>query len=177
MRIRVLFIIFFVFLLSSFQVGLVSSLPLGLNHVNMALVLLVVLLALFPYKYILMLSFALGIIFDLYSFSPFGVNILTFIITLSLANFLLNNFFTDRSLRSFIALIFFSSFLNYFLSILFINFIYFMLGEVVILVNRNIFYIFLKEAGYNIALTIILFSTLHYFSNNFKPVFLIKAKR
>ncbi len=71
----------------------------------------------------LIFTLIIGFILDIFSFYPFGIYSISFLLTLILANFIWNNFFTNRSIYSFLSItavfsIFFNLFL-YFLMFLF----------------------------------------------------------
>ena len=68
------------------------------------------------FKTSILFSFIIGIIMDIFSFYPFGFYTFSFLLTVVVANFVWQNFFTNRSIYSFLAVsLFMTFFYNLFL--------------------------------------------------------------
>jgi cell shape-determining protein MreD len=100
-----------IFIFAILQFGLISALPGIFGQIDLFISALIFVLALFGYRTAFWWAFFLGIICDSMSFLPFGVYLAAFIVLLAGINFLLKNFFTNRSLYSFLALAVFSVFI------------------------------------------------------------------
>lgn len=163
-------------LLAIVQFSFISSLPNGFNNLNLILVIIVYILSgLKGLDHAIYWVVGLGFLMDIFSFSYFGINLINLILTLIIANFLLNNFFTNRSLYSFLAL----TFLVTLIYEIFLNGSHYIFnlieGEKMILNN----YFFLAKAtglGLNLLFSLLLFYLINIISNRLKPVFLIKSK-
>lgn len=101
---RLIFHFILIILVSLLQLSLVQTLPGWWGYFNLALVVLIFVLALSGFPKALIWAVGMGFIFDVYNFFPFGFFMISFLIAVVSANFLLNSFFTDRSLFSYLAL-------------------------------------------------------------------------
>lgn len=86
------------------QVSLISAWPLFFNQLNLVLIVLIINLFFFDLKSTLVLTMLLGFWLDFNSFQFFGFYLLSLFITVVLATWLLNNWLTNRSLYSFLAI-------------------------------------------------------------------------
>jgi cell shape-determining protein MreD len=177
MYIKIIFNLILIIVLSVIQISFISALPFGLSNFNLALVSLAIILMISNFNISLWWAVGMGFLFDIYSFLPFGTYLVCFFLTVLVANFLLSNFFTNRSLYSFIALIFLSS--------LCFNFIFYIsvylwgaFGGVSIAVSFG--RIFWENLVWQIFLNIIavffLFHITNFVSKRLKPVFLEREK-
>jgi len=164
-------------ILALFQFSFVSALPFKLDNFNFTLVALIIVLMVSSFKTSLWWVIGLGFLLDTYSFLPFGVYSVCFFLTVLAANFLLNNFFTDRSLYSFLALTFLSSVC---FNLLFYAFIYFwgvFEGEAAIIIFGKEFWINLAwQIFLNILAVFFLFHITNFVSKRLRPVFLERKK-
>lgn len=173
-----IFLNFILIVISSLiQFSFISILPFGLDNFNFALVALIVILLVSSFSTSLWWAIGVGFLLDIYSFLPFGVYLACFFFTVLVANFLLVNFFTDRSLYSFLALIFLSSICFNFL---FYSFIYFLeifgVTSAVVVLGR-IFWINLTwQIFFNTLAVFILFYVVNFVSQRLRPVFLKRKK-
>jgi hypothetical protein len=85
------------------QIGFISGLPGWLSYSNLAVVVLVFVLGFWGFKYALIWTLGTAFLIDIYSFEQFGLHSLSLLTAMLSANFLLNGFFTNRSLYSFAA--------------------------------------------------------------------------
>lgn len=169
---KILFNSFLVLLLSAIQMSFVSGLPSYAGSLNLVLVALVFILAMLGFNVALWWGLGAGLVMDIISFSPFGIHMIGFIAMLVIVNFLLINFFTNRSLYSFVALIFFSTasfeiFLN--LS----SYVFRKLGGSEFVPYGKLFWFGeVAQVGMNIAAASLIFYLLNYLTDRMKPVFL-----
>jgi len=166
-----------VIFLSIIHFSFMGNLPFNLFNINIILVAIIFTLALSDLKYALWQVVGFGFIFDIYSFLPFGIYLISLSTSVLLINFLLKRFFTNRSLYSFCALIIFFTIFYEFI----FNFFVYMFS---ILRENIIFFIFYKDFWVNVFFQIIfnllavffIFYILNLFSDKLKPVFLLKKR-
>lgn len=176
-----LFLVFSVVLL---QLGFISGLPLYLNSLNLILIILVFILEIKNFKLSYAWALTAGVLMDLYYFNVPGSYFFSLLVSVFVMNFLLENFFTNRSLYSFLALTFFGqlvfrfSWFIYNFSLSFIlkdNFDYIFnfshLGRFVFFKNELI------SLALNCLAVIVGFYIMSFVGSNFKPVFLVKRKK
>jgi len=164
--------------LSIIQVSFISGLPYFLSLFNLSIISLILILVIKDLEYAIYWSLGFGLLFDMIYFSPFGIFILCFTLTVIFSNYLLIYLFTNRSLYSFIALTF--------LATIFYNFIYIFLifilnfitpFEFEVKIDINFFKDLLTEVILNIIIIIIAFYVLNFLSRKLKPVFLTKDNK
>jgi len=157
-----------------FQLGLVNTLPYGFNRINLILLTLVILLFFFNSRTTLGIMIAAGFLLDVFSFNFFGIYMLTLAATVLLADFLLVNFFTNRSTYSFLALTF--------LATLFYNFCLYFLIYLTRFLEDRVFFMFvgsfwlglLIELGWSLGVILLFFAVMNLTTNRLRPVFLDK---
>jgi len=162
--------------LSFLELSFVSALPSVFSDLNLALLALVMVLLLWDFNIALWWALAFGVIFDIYSFLPFGIFSVSFFVSIVITNFFLRNFFTNRSPYSFLALVF--------LEIVFFE-LFLNLGT---LVFNNIFlggygleggFVFWKDKLYllavNLPAALIIFYLVNFITRRLKPVFIMKG--
>ena len=165
----------FIFSLVLAQFSFIAGLPGWLASLNLILVVFVFILGLVNFKTALWLAIIAGFILDIFSFRPFGIYLISFPLVVITAELMLVNFFTNRSLYSFLALTFFSTII--YESLLFI------IGRAAVLINgaeiisvpaSSFFFLLAKESIINLLVVLFIFYAINFISNKFKPVFLIK---
>lgn len=112
------FIFLFILALLVFllQISFFNSLPGFWGRINLPLLFVICLFIFYNFKNSLYFAIFLGLFLDLFSFYLFGAYTMSFLLTLFLADFVWNNFFTNRSIYSFLILgAFFSLFYNFIL--------------------------------------------------------------
>jgi cell shape-determining protein MreD len=159
------------------QFSFISVLPFGLDNFNFALVALVVILLVSSFSTSLWWAIGMGFLLDIYSFLPFGVYLACFFLTVLTANFLLVNSFTDRSLYSFLALIFLSSIC---FNLLFYSSIYF-LGifggtPAIVVLGKDFWVNLIWQIFFNTLAVFLLFYVINFVSQRLRPVFLKRKK-
>ncbi|NCN07310.1 hypothetical protein GW933_01310 [Candidatus Falkowbacteria bacterium] len=84
-------------LVAIFQITLLGSFGDYLSSFNLLLAVLVLLLFLIDFKWIMYFTITAGLILDIYSSLPFGIFMVSMFLAITVSNFLLLNFFTNRS--------------------------------------------------------------------------------
>ncbi len=175
MYIRIIIQALLVILASLLQFSFIPGLPLALNNFNLILIILIFILSLGGLKLSMWWAVGIGFLLDIFSFSPFGVFLASLPLTMLAANFLMVQFFTNRSLYSFFALTFLTTiFYNVFLNL--INYLAQIASykSAIFSFNR----IFLVSLGEQIILNLfavlIIFYVINFISDKWKPVFLAK---
>ena len=105
---RIFFNIILGSLLFILQFGIISGLPGFWRSLNLFIIVLVFILVLRGFRIALWWSLSLAILLDVYSFLPFGINILSYLGMIVFTNLALVKLLTNRSLYSFVFLIFFA---------------------------------------------------------------------
>lgn len=164
--------------LTAIQISFIPSLPFQINHFNLILVILIFILNLYGLRTALWWSAGAGLLLDIFSFSFFGIFLISLSASVVFVYFLLKNFFTNRSLYSFLVLtvvftIFYEmilGFLNYFISIFLTaaN-----LSFLTMVFWQDLFY----QLVFNLATVIMIFYFVNFFSNKLKPAFLLKSAK
>lgn len=98
---RIIFIILFAWLISAGQLSFISALPGAFKQINISLMAVIFYLFLFGLRPALYLVFALGFFLDIFSFYFFGFHLLLLGASLLAANFVLNDWLTNKSLYAF----------------------------------------------------------------------------
>ena len=157
------------------QVGFISGLPGWLKYLNIVLVALMFLLVLTSFELTFAWALSAGFLLDIYSFTFFGINIIALAISLIWANFLLQNFFTDRSLYTFIVLTIMASFsykvILYSMSFLYL---YILSGKSFDITSAMFWLAQLKSFAVDIISVGIVFYFLIFISKTLRPGFLLK---
>ncbi len=164
-----------IFIFAIIQFGLISSLPGFLSQINLFVSALIFVLALFGYRTAFWWAFFFGIISDIMSFLPLGVYLAAFIVLLAGTNFLLNNFFTNRSLYSFLALAVFSMLIFKLITFFSSEMLYFWGFSGADLNFNRVFW--LNEFTYvavNLVFITLVFYAINFVSRRLKPAFLIR---
>ena len=177
MYLRVIANIFLVFLLATLQVSFVSALPAWFSNINLIIILLVFILSIKGFSYAFWWLIGAGVILEIYSFLPFGVYLFSLMFTVLLVNFLLVNFFTNRSLYSYLALSISAIFVYEFILYLLNYFLYYFSdNDFVLNINKSFFLEKFSVLVVNGFTVIVLFYIYNFISKNFQPVFLVRGK-
>jgi rod shape-determining protein MreD len=174
---RIIFNIILIIFLTALQLAFINNLPGALSGLNLILIFLLFILILGNLEIALWWAVGAGIILDIFSFSIFGFFLITFCLMIFAANFLLVNFFTNRSLYSFcilatIVIFFYEFILN------FIRYLTSFLGgsSFALILNFAFWKTKASELILNLLLVFILFYLVNFITNSLKPVFLIKGE-
>ncbi|KKR91735.1 MAG: hypothetical protein UU95_C0003G0057 [Parcubacteria group bacterium GW2011_GWC2_42_12] len=158
------------------QISFISGWSAPYSDLNLVLVILIFILGFASFNLAVWWSFGVGFILEIFFFLPFGAYLISLILTIIIANFLLDYFFTNRSLYSFLALVALATAA----SELIINFMAYIFIEA----NRYFFPVepafwlsLLEQIGLNLLLTFFIYYLVHFFGRNLRPVFLMKIKK
>ncbi|MDP2708690.1 MAG: hypothetical protein Q8O93_01385 [bacterium] len=158
--------------LSAAQIAFISALPGLAVNLNLVLVVLIFILGFSGFDLAAIWSLALGFILETYSFLPFGAYLASLILTVVIANFLLNYFFTNRSLYSFLAL----AGLTTIIYEIIIGSLIFILEKINLAAAPAGAWLgtpLISQIGLNLIATFFIFYFVHFLGRNLKPVFLI----
>jgi len=177
MYIKILLNILFIITLTLIQGGFINGLPLMFPNINLLLIVLIYVLVLGGFCLAGIWAISMGFILDTISFLPFGTFLISFSLSLIIINFLLVNFFTNRSLYAYIALTFFGS-VSLFVSVYIFSVANQILG---VKGQLDLFNLGFWQNGFmqiigNILVVLFSFYVINFLSNNLKPVFLLKRK-
>lgn len=156
------------------QLGFLTGLPLRLANLNLTLVALVFILVLTDLEVAFYWAIGFGFFSDLFSFYPFGSQLLSFCLTLSVIDFLLDKFFTNRSFYSFLALITAATVIYNILLLLIGGLLNLISGAAKLDSVANFWIAAGSELVYNLVAAAIIYYLQNYLSNRLKPVFLQK---
>lgn len=160
--------------LGALQIAFLSGLPGWFNNLNLALVVLIFILGFLGLNFSLWWSLGIGLMLEIFSFSPFGAYLLGLSLTIVIANFLLNYFFTNRSLYSFLALTALAT-LVYELIINFIFLIFSQADRYFFLASGNFWVLILEKISLNLLFAFFIYYLIYFLSRNLRPVFLNKS--
>ena len=163
----------FILLLTVFQISFIQVLPGWFHELQLFLVVLIFVLSLYGWKFALFWGGVIGGVMDIYSFSFFGLHLLSLTAATLFIYLLSYNFFTNRSLYSFLALTVFATlFYEFFLRIIYyIEQTFY--GDAPLFLLQEYFWSMLgKEILVNMAAMLLLFYIFNYVSNRFRPVFI-----
>ncbi len=174
---KIIINIFLILILFIVQFSFISGLPGVMSRINFVIIILIFILVLFNLKLTLLWSLGLGLLFGFFSFLPFGSELFCLLMSVVFSNFLFKNFFTNRSLYSFLLLTFFMSvFYNILMIILLLIYNFFdnyILLKIDIYFWENKFY----ELMLDFIIVVMLFYIINFFSKKLKPAFLVYSRK
>ena len=162
-----------IIVLGIIQISLISGLPAMAGNLNLTLVILIFILGFSGFDFAAIWAVGLGFLLEVFSFLPFGSYLFGLSLTIIISNFLLNHFFTNRSLYSFLALtgiatIIYGLVINFFV-------LFFVETNLSALITDGNFWIsILEQIGLNLLSAFIIYYIIYFLGRNFKPVFLVK---
>jgi len=167
--------IILIFVVVIMQLSFLNGLPAKLNNLNLILIILVFILVLFGLDIAAWWTVGIGLLLDIFSFMPFGIYLVSLSLTIIITNFLLINFFTNRSLYSFLALVSIATLiyavlltcLSYFVNLLGIK-------ETALVINKNFWLIKFYQLILNLIITTTIFYLINFISKKLRPVFLLR---
>lgn len=165
-----------VLFLFTFQVSFISALPGYFSNINILLIFLIYLLIISNLSTAIIFAIAFGALMDIFSFNIFGAYLGAFVFSIILVNFLLVNFFTNRTLYAFLALIVSASILNFLFLIIINNVFSIFVGDSLIIFNQEFFSSAAKQIVLNSVFMILIYYLTNFLNNRFKPVFLVNKK-
>jgi len=162
------------FLIVFGQLSFINSLPYIWSRINLILLALILFLFFFDFKKVVFLALGLGLLVDIFSFQFFGFYTISLFLVVFLADFLLANWFTNRSTYSFLALTFFTT--------LFYNFVLYGLFYLSHFLSDRGFFLgqinFWRGLGlelvWNLGIIMLFFWVMSLTTTKLKPVFLDK---
>ncbi|MEI7620114.1 MAG: hypothetical protein WCJ57_00915 [Candidatus Falkowbacteria bacterium] len=162
------------FLVVFLQLSLVNSLPYVFSRINIILLALILFLFFLDFKKVVFLALGLGLLTDLFSFQLFGFYSLTLFLVVVLADFLLANWFTNRSAYSFLALTFFATLFYNFILYFFFYLSNFLSDSGFFLWQANFWQGLGLELVWNAGIIFLFFWVMNLTTTRLKPVFLDK---
>lgn len=158
-----------------FELSFVSALPGGLNNISLILVVLVFVIGMTSLNTSLSWAILVGFILDIFSFSMFGVHLVSLFLVVLIINLLLTNFFTNRSLYTFLVLTFFATILYEFFSN-FLIYLFSLFGGkyLPVFITKDFWQGELIQLFLNLLIVLIIFYSLGFIMPKLKPVFLNK---
>ncbi len=178
MYFRIITNLIFIVFLAAIQITFVGNLPFYFNNINLLIIVLVFVLVLGGLRLALTWAVGLGILFDFYYFLPFGSFVINLFLTSLLTYFLLRNFFTNRSLYSFLALGFFAN-ISYNIILFLIIYLNSFLTKTSssLSFNINLLKLELMQIILNSLVIIMGFYLINFITYRWRPVFLLKENR
>ena len=156
------------------QIAFITALPGLAGNLNLALVVLIFILGFSGFNLAGWWAAGLGFLLEIFSFSPFGAYLVSLSLTIIIANWLLNYFFTNRSLYSFLALAGLATVI-YELIINFFILIFIERSPAASIIAGDFWFPLIKQIGPNLLATFIIYYVIYFLGRNLKPVFLIKG--
>lgn len=175
MYLRIFLNLILIYILSVWQISFIAALPFGISHFNLILVILIFILILGGFKLSLWWAIGAGFLLDVYSFLPFGIYLISLFSMVLLTDFLLANFFTDRSLYSFLALTFFSTLFYSFLFYLLTYIFSFPEIKISVFGGKEFWLVLGFQLFFNLLSVFLLFYIFSFASKRLKPVFLERS--
>ncbi len=156
------------------QISFLPFLSQPLNQLNLILTLIIFFTLIINKQLALWLAFGSGLILDLFSNLPFGSLTLSLLITVSLVNFLSDNFFARRSSYS-LALLGIIGTISYEIFILLANLINYFVGQnrLTDFINLQSLYNLIWQIFLNLTLLILLLLVINFISRKLRSVFLL----
>jgi len=155
------------------QLAVVPALSSYLAAINLNLIFLVSLIFFVDtYKRFIYWPLLSAFFLDLYSFSFFGSNLVSFLLIYLLVDLFMRRFLTNRSLYSFLFLILLMN-IVFFLLFIFFNYLnYFFTESVNIFINFNFLKFVWRQIAVDLFFSFSLFLTINLIVRGFKPVFI-----
>ncbi len=160
---------------SIFQISFLPSLGYPIDNLNLIISIIIFITAIISYKMGIWLAFGFGLILDLYSIYPFGLLAIALILTVIGLNLFFDNFFTNRSLYSLLALGIIGTFIfNAMLAIFnLLNFISNPVDNNINFLNITFFYNFSWQIGLNLAILALMFLSLDSINRKLRSNFIL----
>lgn len=173
-RVGQIFALFFLLsFLTIFQLSLISALPDGFRQLNLILIILLLILFFLDFYVSLISVLMAGFWFDILSFNFFGFYLIIFFCTICLAQWILKNWLTNRSLYALLALMVSMTLFYNFLAAI----ILYLFGadyNNIFLVQASFWKTLAYQSAWSILSGLILFNLAALVSKRIKPFFLQK---
>ncbi|NTU98427.1 hypothetical protein HGA64_00240 [Candidatus Falkowbacteria bacterium] len=161
--------------LALLSTGFVAALPGYAGNVDLVVVCLLFLLIVADLRVALIISLLAGYFMDIFSFLPFGVNLISLLLTVSCCYALLTSFFTNRSLYSLMALTAIATAINWSMFRLSDSILAPLSGlESSFDMTLSTWTNLLFRLGMNLLLCLVFFQVVNFSTNKLRPVFLFK---
>lgn len=173
------FVNLFVFLLLSvIELSFINALPWPLNVFNLILVTAVFTLSLNGLEKAFWLALIVGFVLDSVSFFPFGLNMISLLLSVLFSYIFLQKILTNRSLYSYLTLIGIATVINHTSRFIYLYFYKLIRSDVSYDLSWKIFFSenILYELILNLLAAIAVFYVLNFISHRLKPVFIIGRK-
>jgi|SRR3990167_4268899 len=174
MTVKIITNIILIIGLGAAQISLISGLPSLAGNLNLVLVVLIFILGFLNFNFAVWWSVGIGFLLETYSFLTFGTYLFSLSLTIIIANWLLNYFFTNRSLYSFLALTGLATVI-YELIFSFLGFIFSAVNSFASVMAANFWYFLLRQVCLNLLFTFLIYYIIHILGKNLKPVFLLHS--
>lgn len=174
---RFLFNFFLIIVLGVFQMAFVNSLPSWFKDINLIVIILIFILSLRGFMVGFWWAAGTALILEIFSFQPFGIYLFSLFLSFLAANYFLINYFTNRSLYSYVVLTSVSLFIYQFL-LYSLNYglHYFSQEDFVLNLDKNFFVDKLEMLLINVLVVVMFFYIYNFISKNFQPVFLVRGQ-
>ncbi len=160
-------------IISAIHLSFVLGLPSFLSNSNIILVTLIFILIFRGFEPALYYSIAFGFILGIFLFAPFNFYIIIFTFVTIFSNFLLNNFFTNRSIYSFLSIGAITTITYTFLiKISQYLIIFFKKNELIFTFDYIFFINVLSSLFLNSLFIILMFFIINLFNKGLRPIFL-----
>ncbi|MFA6394064.1 MAG: hypothetical protein WCW25_04295 [Patescibacteria group bacterium] len=173
---KIIYFFFLILGLCTLQIAFIGGLPSVFSGLNVVIVALIFILALKDFSRAAILAVGAGLIEDVYSFSPFGLHIVSFFLTLLAVHFLYVSFFTNRSLYSFLALASLASLTYILLEKITAIFAGYFSGQAISFFGWGFLSSIFRAVVLNVLLAAAVFYVINFISHRFKPVFLVRRR-
>jgi hypothetical protein len=176
MYLKLFFKLILIITLAIIQIAFVSALPFWLRELNLVIVLLIFSLEWSGGYKTVWWFLAIGLFFDFYFPLSFGFFTIIWPLLFLFTYFVSTNFFTNRSLYSFLSLTFFTTTLYYLIYNAYFYFAGFFSGNhtALFLLTKNFWLRLSDGLILNLIIVSIIFYLTNILSDKFKPVFIIK---
>ena len=168
---KILLSIIVIAFISIIQITVLGSLGNYFSSFNLLLAVLVISLFLVDFNWVIYFTIGAGLVLDIYSSLPFGIFMISIFLAISISNFLLFDFFTNRSFYS-VVFVGWSTVLLFNIIFLISTGIVYLLGLSDFYINND-YWLKLVYQVINISIVLIsLFFVINLFSKKFKPNFI-----
>lgn len=154
------------------QIAFISGLPGLAGNLNLALVVLIFILGFSSFNFTASWAVGLGFLLEIFSFLPFGAYLISLSLTIIIANWLLNYFFTNRSLYSFLALIALATVIYELIINVFIL-IFVETNSAASIMAGDFWFSLIEQIGLNLLFTFIIYYIIYFLGKNLNPAFLV----
>lgn len=173
--IQIIFFAILISLLAIVRFSLIGAWPAPFNQINLELIIVIFILFFFGWRNAAWAALILGFWLDLISFHFFGLYLISLLLTVLAAYFLLKNWLTNRSLYSFTALIIAATVINNLLVALFLmvsndN------GQSLIIAQKDFWLNLLYQNGWSLLAALLLFNLAAFLTKKLRPGFLEKKR-